>query len=473
MAGALKPLQLPEPENARDYNALDPLDSRYYDPAIARYLSERTRIAYQAYVEAALAQTLAEFKVCSAKIADEIEASARRVKAEDVYLEEQTTKHDIKALVNVIKEGLSEEAKPYVHFGATSYDIIATANSLQVRQAVTDLIIPRLKTLLATLMQLAATYAETPQIGRTHGQHGVPITFGFAIAEYVQRIGGSIRSLEVLVGKLPGKFSGAVGAYNGLSLFVDDPLKFEAALLDKLGLTPASYSTQIVPPEYIVRLIAELTITAGIMANLSHDMRHLQRTEIAEVREKFEKGQTGSSTMAHKRNPWNFENVISMSKQITAQSVNANLNLSSEHQRDLTDSASSRFYSVVLAGVASMAERLNTVMTKLEVDEDAMQRNLRLTGGAIAAEPLYLLFEKYGHTAAHEAAKELAHEALATKQPLVTVIEADEKTRPYWQKFTAAEKKIIAEPETHYTGLAAAKTRAILEQFQKALGHSN
>jgi adenylosuccinate lyase len=105
----------------------------------------------------------------------------------------------------------------------------------------------------------------------------------------------------------------------------------------------------------------ELAISAGIMANIGHDMRHLQRSEIGEIREQFEKGQTGSSTMAHKRNPWNFENVVSMSKQVLAQCLNANLNISSEHQRDLTDSASSRFYVIALAGVASMALRLNKV----------------------------------------------------------------------------------------------------------------
>ena len=140
------------------------------------------------------------------------------------------------------------------------------------------------------------------------------------------------------------------------------------------------------------------------MANLSHDMRNLQRTEINEVRVKFEEGQTGSSTMAHKRNPWNFENVIGMSKQVTGQLLNANLNISSEHQRDLTDSASARFYPIIPACVALMAKRLDTIMSKIEVDETAMQKNLEMSSGAIAAEPLYLLFEKYGHTQAHEKA---------------------------------------------------------------------
>src|SRR5665213_911072 len=382
----MKPINLPDVSEAANYNALDPLDGRYYDPEIAKYLSEASRIAYQAYVEAALAHGLAKFGVCSQEVADQIEEAAAKVTAEAVAKQEKTTKHDVKALVNCIKAELPEAAQPYVHFGATSYDIVATAMSLQLRAAVQDVVIPRLTELEKTLLRLTKDYAETVQIGRTHGQHAVPITFGFAMAEYVSRLGGSINSLKVLSSKLKGKFSGAVGAYNALSLFVDDPLEFEKTVLGYLDLEAAPYSTQIIPAENYIRLIDEPAVTARIMANRGHDMRHLQRSEIAEVREQFEAGQTGSSTMAHKRNPWNFENVISMHKQVLAQVVNANLNISSEHQRDLTDSASARFYPIVLASVASMAKRLDHVMGKLEVDEENMRRNLYMSGGAIAAE---------------------------------------------------------------------------------------
>ena len=114
-----------------------------------------------------------------------------------------------------------------------------------------------------------------------------------------------------------------------------------------------------------------------------------------------------------------------------------------------------------------MANRLNTVMGKLEVDEENMQRNLKLSEGAIAAEPLYLLLAKYGHTTAHEKSKALAHQALADSKPLVDVIDADAEAHDYWQKFTDAEKKIIAEPEKYYTGLAATKTRQIIQTWQR------
>ncbi len=462
----LAPIVLPATSDARNYDSIDPLDNRYYDIEIGHYLSERSRVAYQAYVEGALANTLADYGVCSQDIADEIAVAASQVTTEEVYAEEKTTRHDIKALVNVIKSKLSEEAQPYVHFGATSHDVIGTASSLQMKDAMTNVVIPRITTLLHSLAEISEKYADTVQVGRTHGQHAVPITFGFAIAEYVSRLGQSLEIIQAATDNLFGKFSGAVGSYNALSVFVDNPEEFEEKIVTSLGLKVAPYSTQIIPAENIVRLLDELSLAAGIMSNLAHDMRHLQRTEIGEVRERFEPGQTGSSTMAHKRNPWNFENVVSMWKEVTSQTINARLNISSEHQRDLTDSASSRFYVIIPASVVAMATRLNTIMNKLEVDEENMQRNLQLTGGAIAAEPLYLLFEKYGHTTAHEKSKALAHSAMESGTPLVDVITADAEATEYWNKFTGQEKQIITQPEKYYIGRAAEKARRIAKNWR-------
>lgn len=465
----LAPLTLNVTETPDRFSAIDPLDGRYYDPEISKHLSERARVSYQAYLEAALAKALAARGICNESVAQQIDEAARNVKIEDVEREEQTTKHDIKAVVNTIKAAVSDEAKPFVHFGATSNDIISSATTLQLRTAVHELIIPRLDTLIRTLIELAERYADTTQIGRTHGQHGVPITFGYMLAGYVSRLGQTRMALEDLAGGLRGKFSGAVGAYNALSVFVDNPLEFEREVLASVDLEPAEFSSQIVPSEQFARLIDELAITANIMANLSHDMRHLQRTEINEVREKFEKGQTGSSTMAHKRNPWNFENVISMSKQVTAQTINANLNIVSEHQRDLTDSSSGRFYTIVLGCVASMTSRLNRIMAKIEVDEEAMQRNLKLTGGAIAAEPLYLLLERQGHTSAHEKIKELAHGALEQGITLAEAAKNDEEVRIYWEKFSAEERALIETPETTYVGIAPEKARKICEMWRERI----
>lgn len=456
-------VNLPTPQQDNMHDAIDPLDNRYYDAEIAKYLSERSTIAFKAHVEGILAENLAEFGICTVEQAAQIKDAVAKVTAEEVAEEEKLTKHDVKAIVNVIKKYSGEDAGRYVHFGATSYDIVSTATSLQMRTATRELIMPRLQKLIDTMTELTARYADTPQIGRTHGQHALPITFGFALSQSLSRFYGSLKSLEVLSGKLKGKFSGAVGAYNALSSFVDDPLEFEKKFLEKVDLEPAEISTQIVPPERMIRLIDELAILSGIMANLANDMRHLQRSEIAEIREKFEEGQTGSSTMAHKRNPISFENVVSLNKQVLSQVINANLNLSSEHQRDLTDSASARFYAVAFATVAVMLDRLNSAMSKIEVDEQNMERNLRMSGDAIAAEPFYLLLAKYGHPTAHEKSKVLAHESLDSGRPLVEIIEDDSEAKEFWDKFTEQEKQIISDPQKYYLGIASSKAKQILD----------
>ncbi len=140
---AMLPIVLPAASNDRDYNAIDPLDSRYYDTEVARYLSERSRIVYQAYIEVALAYTLADYGVCSLGVAKQIEVAAAKVTAEAVYEEEKLTKHDIKALGNCIKAHLAPTAQPFVHFGATSYDIISTASALQLRDAMHQVVLCR------------------------------------------------------------------------------------------------------------------------------------------------------------------------------------------------------------------------------------------------------------------------------------------------------------------------------------------
>ena len=162
---SLQPLNLDLPSEDNRYNAVDPLDGRYYDPEIARYLSERTRILTQAHVEAALAYGLAEFGICSREVAEQIDAASRKIRVEDVAEEEKTTRHDVKAIVNTIKKELPETAQPYVHFGATSYDIVSTAMSLQLRTAVHELLLPRLAALHSTLAELAERYATPlPQL---------------------------------------------------------------------------------------------------------------------------------------------------------------------------------------------------------------------------------------------------------------------------------------------------------------------
>ena len=360
------------------------------------------------------------------------------------------------------------------------YDIIDPANAARYKDAVQKVLVPSLLKLEGVLIATALREAETVQVGRTHGQHAVPITFGFALAGYVSRLGRCIESLGHLAQKFPGKFSGAVGAYNASSLFFDDPEDFEAEVLAELGLTPAEHSTQIVPPEALTRLLCEITITAGVLANLSDDMRHLQRTEIGEVGEEFEAEQVGSSTMPQKRNPINFENVKSLWKVVTPRMLEAFMDIAfrmqtvfedqiSEHQRDLTNSASARTYPEIIAYVVSMAKRLTRTMKKLTVNRANLERNLEMTKGGIAAEPLQLVLSAQGHPDAHEKVRTLTLQAEREARPLEEVVDGDVEIKGYLEKMTPRQRRILSNPSL-YTGIAGKKAKVVAERWKQKLG---
>jgi len=171
------------------FDNFSPTDYRYFVEDLKPYLTERAFIKYKARVEAALVKVLAKFKIISREIAREIVQAADSITAEEVYEEEKRIKHDIRALVNCIRNRVSLKARPYIHFLATSYDIVDTANALRYKDASLKVIIPEMIRLEKTWMSLAERYKDVVQIGRTHGQHAEPITFGFALAQYVNRWG--------------------------------------------------------------------------------------------------------------------------------------------------------------------------------------------------------------------------------------------------------------------------------------------
>lgn len=450
------------------FSTVSPLDYRYYNPKFDLYLSENARIKSHALVEAALAKALAKKKICSKKIAEEISAACEKISAEEVYAEEEKTKHDIRALVNCIRQKVSIEAKPFVHFGATSYDIVDTASAWRYKKAIEKLVLPSLIELENTLIELALREKSTLQIGRTHGQHAEPITFGFAIAGYASRLVGRIESLYWKKGKLRGKFSGAVGAYNASSLLVENPLEFEKLVLKELGLEPSLSSTQIVEAEALVDLEHSLISTFGILANISDDLRNLQRSEIGEIAEAFDSKQVGSSTMPHKRNPINFENVKSFYKEFAPRMITAYLDQISEHQRDLTNSASQRFVPEIIAGLVISAERLNKTLKKLVVDKKNLQKNFEQSREMIVAEPLYILLAFYGHSDAHEYVKQLTLKAQQSGKKLMQSAEEDRSLEKYLKKFSPKQKQLLEKPEK-YIGIAVKKTELICKECMKSL----
>ncbi len=456
------------------FDAVSPLDSRFYGgdqatfEALRPYLSAGATIRYQARVEAALASAMADTGICDRAVATAIAGAAESVTPEEVAAEETRTRHDVRALVDVIRSKVPDEAKRFVHLGATSYDIVDTANALRFRECVERAVIPAVATVVARCIAIAEAEADTPQIGRTHGRHAEPVTFGFAMAAYVSRLGDRIGRLQYFSKRLPGKLSGAVGAYNALGLLTADPRALEERFLGSLGLERRSTSSQIVEAEGWSDLAHACLTALGVMANLADDMRHLQRTEIGEVAEAFASEQVGSSTMPHKRNPVSFENVKSIWKAMAPRIVTTYMDQISEHQRDLTNSASQRFLGEILAATAYAALRMVGSLEGVRVDRERLKANLALTRGAIVAEPLYVLLAKYGHPDAHEAVRKLTLEAERTGRTLMEVATVDADVRAYLAKLSPDERRVVDQPE-EYRGLAADVAREVAATWRERL----
>jgi len=458
------------------FDNISPIDFRYREDDMLEYLSEQGFIEHKLNVEQALIVALNMFSICDhPMVFTEFLEARSQITAEEVYVEEERIKHDIRALVNCIKRRVSDEGKPYIHMTATSFDISDTANAARFKGVIEKIVLPALIDLEKTLIEIACREAGTIQIGRTHGQHAVPITFGFAIANYVSRLGECIFSIKRLSKELVGKFSGAVGAYNASSLFVSDPEEFEKCVLEELATTkngiklkPAEISTQIVPPEPMIRVLSELILTGGVLANLSRDMRHLQRTEIGEVGEEFLPDQVGSSTMPQKRNPINFENVESLWKVLIGHLSTIYLNQISEHQRDLTNSAAERTYPEIIVYLVSMTRRLNRTMKKLRVDKANIKRNFDLQKDLIIAEPLQLILSALDHPDAHEKVRQLTLKAQENRKSLQELALSDNELKPYFEKMTINQRRIISDPSL-YTGIADQQARKVAISWAKKL----
>jgi len=315
-------------------------------------------------------------------------------------------------------------------------------------------------------------------VGRTHGQHAVPITLGFALAEYVSRLGKSILEIEKRSKELKGKLAGAVGAYNATSVLVQDPEELERLYLAELGLEPSEHSTQLVEPEYVLRLLLECNVAFGIIANLADDLRNLQRSEIGELREGFSADQVGSSTMPQKRNPWNSEHVKSLWKAFMPRVNTFFMDQISEHQRDLSNSASQRFIADYIAGFCLAVSRMAGVIEGLGADRQRLMANLRgdTSGipGGILAEPAYILLAESGVSDAHEVIRKIT---LNAEKEKVSFAHALAKEPDVVQRIGGkmAELGLIASPNEalsffekpeRYNGLAARKAQQLAQKYQ-------
>jgi len=467
-------------ETRNIFDNLSAIDHRYsiseaavFD-GLSKYISESASIRSCAKAEAALIKAHLSVRGQLTPVMEKkLDDVAAAIDPEEVYKEEEKTQHNIRALVNVMKTKVPAEVAPLVHLGATSVDILDTALSMRMRDAVQNVVLPELKGLEKDLCTIADREAETPQVGRTHGQHAVPITFGWSIAEFVSRLGKSILRIEELSKQLKGKLAGPVGAYNGPCMIVKDPEDLERRYLAFLGLEPSEYANQLVEPEYLLRLLLEMNVAFGILANLADDLRNLQRSEIGEVFEYFSATQVGSSTMPQKRNPWNSEHVKSLWKAMCPRVITFYMDQISEHQRDLTNSASQRFIADYVAGFTMAAARMHKVVSGLQADREAMARTLENAGGkvkgGVLAEPAYILLGEAGVNDGHEIIRKIT---LECEQTGATFFEVLKKHSDIFDKITAQLKKLgVKDAETffenpeRYRGLAAEKSRRLAKKY--------
>ena len=349
---------------------------RYTRPEMGHLWSIRNEWQTILNVEIAACEAMAELGEIPAAAVQNIKANAKFDVARINEIE-KTTDHDIIAFLTNLEENVGEDSK-YIHKGLTSSDVKDTAYCIMMRDAAA-IILEDLHAFREVLRRRAEEFRQTPCIGRTHGIHAEPMTFGLKLLLWSGEIDRDIERLTrakeiVSVGKL----SGAVGTYSNI-----DP-RIEELTCKKLGLTPVSLATQVIQRDRHAEFITTLAILAGTMEKIATEIRSLQRTDIREAEEFFKPGQKGSSAMPHKRNPINCERVSGMARLVRGNAVAALENITLWHERDISHSSVER---VILPdttiNVDYCLHKLTNIVDKLLVYPDAMMHNMNRTGGLI------------------------------------------------------------------------------------------
>jgi adenylosuccinate lyase len=303
---------------------------------------------------------------------------------------EKVTKHDLIAFTTSVAESLGEESR-WFHYGMTSSDTIDTAAALQIRDSL-KLIIEDVKMMMESVKKRAFEHKMTLMVGRSHGIHGEPITFGLVLAVWYDELKRHLKNLEESLEVISvGQISGAMGN------FAHAPLELEELACEELGLKPAPVSNQVIQRDRYARVATALALLASSIEKFAVQVRHWQRTEVYEAEEFFAKGQKGSSAMPHKRNPILTENVTGLARVIRAYSIPAMENVALWHERDISHSSTERFW-LPDAFITSdfMLHRMNGVISKLTVMPENMIKNLNLTGGLVFSQRVLLELPKAG-----------------------------------------------------------------------------
>jgi len=405
-----------------------PIDTgRYGTPEMLQVFQEEARVQKLLDVEAALALAHAEVGDIPHKDADKIAAmaSTKYVKVERVKAIEKEIKHDIASLVRALAEQCGPSGA-YVHLGATSYDIVDTANALQLKDA-TAIIEKKLTALATTLKEQADKHKKTVMMGRTHGQHALPITLGFKFAVWGHEIERHTQRLNQCHERVfVGKVSGAVGTQASLG---EHAQRIQELVMKRLGICAAEISTQIVQRDRYAELVCDFAMIASSLDNFATEIRELSRPEIGEVFESFEaEKQVGSSTMPHKRNPETCERVCGLARIVRSLTIPALEDIITWHERDLTQSSAERF---LLPEACILTDYLltlmNNIVANLRIDEQRMLQNVGLTQGRCMSESVMMALARKGvnRQEAHELLRKLTIKSEADRKPFREVLLAD------------------------------------------------
>jgi adenylosuccinate lyase len=362
---------------------------RYTRPEMGRIWEDENRFAKWLDVELAACEGMAEQGLIPADSLETIKRKARFSVDRILEIEEQT-KHDVIAFLTNLEEFVGPDAR-FIHMGLTSSDILDTSFALLLKEAMT-LIIQKLKDFMAVIQDKAYEHKRTIMIGRSHGIHAEPITFGFKLAVWYAEMKRNLKRLEEALDVISyGKLSGAVGTFANVSPAV------EAFACRKLGLKPAEASTQILQRDRHAQYFTALAVLAGTMEKIAIEIRHLQRTEVLEAEEAFEKGQKGSSAMPHKKNPIGAENISGLARLVRSNALAAMENMALWHERDISHSSVERVIgpdSTIL--VDFMLHRLTRMVKTLVVYPDHMIENLNRLKGLIFSQQVLLKLSSCG-----------------------------------------------------------------------------
>ena len=362
---------------------------RYTHPEMGAIWSDQRRYETWLDVELAAADAMADAQIVPAQAAAELRARAG-FDAARIDEIEKTTQHDVIAFTTAVAERVGPAAR-WLHFGLTSSDVLDTAQAIQMREACV-LIVRGIGTLMEAVRDRTDEHRRTPMIGRTHGVHAEPMTFGLKLALWYAELQRDLdRVLRACDTVAVGKISGAVGTFAHL-----DP-SIEARVCERLGLRAAPVSSQVIQRDRHAELMTALAITAASLEKFALEIRGLQKTEIGEVEEPFGKGQKGSSAMPHKRNPIGCEQIVGLARLIRANAMAAYENIALWHERDISHSSVER---IILPdsfiALDHMLRRFTRIVRGMVVYPDRMRENLDRSRGVVFSGTVLLELARRG-----------------------------------------------------------------------------